>query len=155
MTENRFARGGKANEPTGEVPAPTVRAILRAVRDAEVLYVAFPRLQRALLVDPRPGATGYPAVLVATLGFGAGQQAEAVESLRPGRPPSDRAIAVTWGGSTRAFVEQGILAAIVGRLPAGGEEGAMAAFEELRETERGAAPALAHDRKPFGEKSDG
>ena len=30
----------------------------------------------------------------------------------------------------------------------------MAAFEALREAERGAAPALAHDRKPFGEKPD-
>ncbi len=144
----------KTNDPTGDVPAPTVRAILRAVRDAEVLYVAFPRLQRALIVDPRPGAMDYPAVLVAALGFGTGQQAEAVENLRPGQPPSDRAIAVTWGGSTRTFVEQGVLPAILGRLPAGGEKQAMAAFEELREAERGVAPALAHDRKPFSEKLD-
>ncbi len=151
MTENRFARDSKANDPTGDVPAPTVRTLLRAVRDAEVLYVAFPRLQRALIVDPRPGAMNYPLVLVATLGFGAGQQAEAVEQVRPGQPPSERAIAVTWGGSTRAFVEQGVWAAIIARLPADGEEQAVAAFEELQEAERGVAPPRAIARTPFSE----
>jgi len=154
MTENRFARDSKANDPTGDVPAPTVRTLLRAVRDAEVLYVAFPRIERALVVDPRPGAMGYPAVLVAVLEDSAGQQAKAVEKLRPGQPPSERAIAVTWGGSTRAFVEQGVLAAIIARLPADGEEQAVAAFEELQEAEREVAPPRAIARPPFGEPRD-
>jgi len=137
---SRPSRSSKANDPTGDVPAPTLRALLRAVRDAEVLYVAFPRLQRALVVDPRPGPPDFPAVLVATLAFGAGGEAAAIEQLRPGRPPSARAAAVTWGGSTRAFAEQGMLPALLGRLPAGQTAAAMAAFEELREAERGAAP---------------
>jgi len=145
----------RSNDPTGDVPAPTLRALLRAVHDAEVLYVAFPRLQRALVVDPRPGVPDYPAVLVATLGFGAGGQAAAVEKLRPGRPPSARSVAVTWGGSTRVFAEQGMLRAILNRLPAGCETAAMAAYEELQETERGEAPALARERPPLSEKRDG
>jgi len=144
-----------SNDPTGDVPTPTLRALLRAVHDAEVLYVAFPRLQRALVVDPRPGEPEYPAVLVAVLGFGAGRQAEAVEKVRPGRPLSERTIAVTWGGSTRAFAEQGMLPAILSRLPTGCEAAAMAAFEELREAERGEAPALARERTSFNEKLDG
>jgi len=82
---SRITHGSRSNDPTGDVPAPTLRALLRAVHDAEVLYVAFPRLQRALVVDPRPGEPDYPAVLVATLGFGAGGQAAAVKKLRPGR----------------------------------------------------------------------
>jgi len=144
-----------SNDPTGDVPAPTLRALLRTVHDAEVLSVAFPRLQRALVVDPRPGEPDYPAMLVAVLGFGAGSQAEAVEKLRPGRPLSERIIAVTWGGSTRAFAEQGVLTAILSRLPAACEAAAMAAFEELREAERGEAPALARERTSFNEKLDG
>ncbi len=145
----------RSNDPTGDVPAPTLRALLRAVHDAEVLYVAFPRLQRALVVEPRPGEPDYPAVLVATLAFGAGGQAVAVEKLRPGRPVSERTIAVTWGGSTRAFAEQGMLPAILSRLPTGCEVAAMAAFEELQEAERGEAPALARERTSFNEKRDG
>jgi len=144
-----------SNDPTGDVPAPTLRALLRAVHDAEVLYVAFPRLQRALVVDPRPGVPAYPAVLVATLAFGAGGQAAAVEKLRPGRPVSARSVAVTWGGSTRAFAEQGMLRAILSRLPTGCEAAAMAAYEELREAERGEAPALARERTSFNETLDG
>jgi len=135
---SRSNHGSRPNDPTGDVPAPTLRALLRAVHDAEVLSVAFPRLQRALVIAPRPGVPDYPAVLVATLGFGAGGQAAAVEKLRPGRPPSARSVAVTWGGSTRAFVEQGV-----------------AAFEELQEAEREEAPALARERTSFNEKLDG
>ena len=119
----------RSNDPTGDVPAPTLRALLCAVHDAEVL--------------------------VATLGFGAGGQAASVEKLRPGRPLSERTIAVTWGGSTRAFAEQGVLPAILSRLPADCEKQAMAAYEELQETERGEAPARARERTSFNENRDG
>jgi hypothetical protein len=148
--ESRTRFGSTAGDPTGEVPIPTVRAILRAVRDAELLYVAFPRLQRALVVDPRAGETDYPAVMIATLAFGAGREAAAMEKLRPGRPPSDRSIAATWGGSTRAFAEQGVLPAILNRLPAAQTAAAMAAFAELREAERGQAPRRAEAGPPVG-----
>ena len=151
---SRITHGSRPNDPTGDVPAPTLRALLRAVHDAEVLYVAFPRLQRALVIDSRPGEPDYPAVLVATLGFGAGGQVAAIEKLRPGRPPSARSVAVTWGGSTRAFAEQGMLPAILSRLPAADEQQAMAAYEEVRAAERGEAPALTRARTPFNETLD-
>ncbi len=141
MPDSRFARSSTGDDPTGDVPAPTVRAVLHAVRDAEVLYIAFPRLQRALVIDPRPSAVGYPAALVATLAFGAGGEAAAIETLRPGRPPSARSIATTWGGSTRAFAAQGVLAAIVARLPAADERAIMEAFDQLQEAERGPVTA--------------
>ncbi len=41
---------GKTNDPTGDVSVPTVRVIIRAVRDADTVYFAFPRLQRALVL---------------------------------------------------------------------------------------------------------
>lgn len=133
MPDNRFTRRIRTGDPSGDVPAPTLRALLRAVRDAEVLYLAFPRIERALVIDTRPGAADSPAALVAPLAYGAGARA-AVERLRPGRPPSDRQLAATWGGSTRAFADQGMLAAILARLPAD-ERAVLAAFEQLREAE--------------------
>jgi hypothetical protein len=137
MPASRFSPGSKSGEPTGDVPAPTVRAVLRAVRDAEVLYIAFPRLHHALVIDLRRDDSGHPAALVGALAVGMGGPAAAVEKLRPGLPPSDRSISTTWGGSTRAFAEQGVLGAILDRLPADGRAGAMAAFEQLRAVERG------------------
>jgi len=113
-----------------------------------------PRLQRALVIDPRPGEVDYPAALVATLAFGAGGQAAAVEQLRPGRPPSARSIAATWGGSTRAFAEQGVLAAIVARLAAADERAVLAAFAQLQEAECGPATA-APPTPPPDEPRDG
>ena len=90
-------------------------------------------------------------MLVATLAFGAGEQAAVVEKLRPGRPPSARSVAVTWGGSTRAFAEQGMLPAILSHLPAAGEQQAMAAYEELRAAERRETPARTRERTSFNE----
>ncbi len=152
MTVNRFGPGANAVDPTGDVPGPTARAVLRAVRAAEVLYIAFPHLQRALVIDPRPGEPEYPAALVAVLGFGAGGGAKAVEKLRPGRPTSARSIATTWGGSTRAFAEQGVLAAIIARLPADEVQAVQAAFTQLQEAEGGNAAPRTRPRLPDREE---
>jgi hypothetical protein len=64
-------------------------------------------------------------------------------------------LAVTWGGSTGAFAAQGVLAAILSRLPAAQTAATMAAFAELREAERGAGPALAQPRTSLGGGFDG
>lgn len=79
-----------------------------------------PRLQRALVIDPRPGEVDYPAALVATL----------------------------------AFAEQGVLAAIVARLPAADERAVLAAFAQLQEAECGPATA-APPTPPPDEPRDG
>lgn len=130
---------GKTNDPTGDVPVPTVCVILRAVRDADTVYFAFPRLQRALVVDFRRDEGHQPAALVADLGFTVEEQRAAVEKLRPGLPPIERFVATVWGGSTRAFAEQGVLPVILDRLPPPCMPEAMAAVEELRAVERGLA----------------
>ena len=126
----------KASDPTGDVPFPTVRTLLRGIRDAEVIYLTFPHLQRALLVDLRPSETAHRTVHVAPLGFGAAQHRAAVQALRPDLPLSERVMATVWGGSTRAFAEQGVLPAILNRLPPEHIQDAMAVFEQLRDAER-------------------
>jgi hypothetical protein len=126
----------KVIPPTGDVPAPTCREILRSVHQADVIYVAFPRFGRALVVDLRRSEADFPAMLVTKLELTAEQQAAAVERLRPGSPALHRFASVAWGGSTRAFAEQGVLPAILNRLPAANTQDAMDIFEELRDAER-------------------
>jgi hypothetical protein len=140
----------KAGDPTGDVPIPTVQAVLRGVRDAEVIYLTFPRLQHALLIDPRPSDTAGPTVLVAPLGLSAAQHRAAIQALRPDLPLSERVAAMVWGGSTRALAAQGVLPAILDRLPADCTQEAVAAFEQLREVEQGMGRATAPASSPNG-----
>jgi hypothetical protein len=140
----------KASDPTGDVPTPTVRAVLRGIRDAEVIYLTFPRLQHALLIDPRPSETAGPTVLVAPLGFGAAQHRAAVQALRPDLQLSERVAAMVWGGSTGALAAQGVLPAILNRLPAYCTQEAVAAFEQLRAVEQGMGRAAAPASSPNG-----
>ncbi len=129
----------KPADPTGDVPTPTVRTILRAIRDAEVVFVAFPRLERALIVDTRSDDGNRPDIFITRLGFNAEQQLQAARTTRPDVPPMDQFVMLTWGGSTRAFAEQGVLPALLNRLPADLTQEAMAVFNQLRQRERGPA----------------
>jgi hypothetical protein len=126
----------KANTPSGEVPAPTCRAILRSIARADVVSLAFPRLQRTLVLDLRPDTGNQPAVFVTQMMFTAAQELAAIEAHRPGLATIERYERAIWGGSTRAFAEQGVLPAILNRVPADETQDAMAVFEELREAER-------------------
>lgn len=126
----------KVNQPTGDVPAPICRKVLRSIVGADVIYVSFPRFQHALVVDLRQGGVDPPAILVTKLDLMPEQQAASVRRLRPDAPALREFASVAWGGSTRAFAEQGILPAILNRLPAETTQDAMAVFEQLREAER-------------------
>lgn len=126
----------KASEPSGDVPAPTCRKILRSILGADVIYVAFPRFQHALVVDLRRSGEELPTMLVTKLDLMPDQQAATVQRLRPGSPALEEFASVAWGGSTRAFAEQGMLPAILNRLPAENTQDAMAVFEQLRDAER-------------------
>lgn len=134
----------KTGAPTGDVPGPVRRMILRSIAQADVLYLAFPRLQRALVVDLRRSADDGPAVFTTELLFATGREIVMIEARRPGLAAIDRFASVTWGGSTRAFAEQGVLPAILNRMPAENTRDAMIVFEELREAER--TPANASSR---------
>ncbi len=130
---DRFS--GKSSTPTGEVPGPTRRMILQSLARADVLYLAFPRLQRALVVDLRRDAHQPPAVFLMDLYTTAAREVAAIEERRPGFAAIERFASVTWGGSTRAFAEQGVLPAILNRLPTESVDAAMVVFEELRDAE--------------------
>jgi hypothetical protein len=138
----------KAAAPNGDVPAPTRRMVLRSIAGADLLYLAFPRLQRALVVDLRQPAADGPAVFTTELLFASGREIAMIEARRPRLTAIDRFASVTWGGSTRAFAEQGILPAILNRLPAEQTTGAMAVFEELSNAERAPEPRETRARTP-------
>ena len=124
--------------------------ILRAIAQADVLFLAFPRLQRALVADLRPRAAEGPALFTTELLYASGREIAMIEARRPALTTGDRFASVTWGGSTRAFDEQGILPAILKRLPAAATEDALVAFEELRSAERGPEPRETRARVPGG-----
>jgi len=153
MPDNRFTRTIKVGDPTGEVPAPTVRAIIRAIRDAEAIHIAFPRLQRALVVDFRSSEDTTPAACVVDLRFSTEGQIAVVAQFRPGHPPIERFVSAPWGGSTRAFAEQGILPAILNRLPPEQTAVAMAVFEGLRKADCGPGAGPATPEGASGEDS--
>lgn len=138
----------KPGDPTGDVPAPTVRMIIRAIRDAEVIFIGFPRLGQALIVDPRSADGNRPAAFIAGLGFDAEGQLKAVRTARPDSPPIEHFATMVWGGSTRAFAEQGVLPALLGRLPPESTPEAMAAFEQLRQLERGLIKTVGKGEAP-------
>jgi hypothetical protein len=126
----------KPDPPSGFVPAPTCRLLLRSIAHADVIYLAFPRFSRALIIDLRDNEIEHPVMLVTDIHYLHERQMVAVQALRPGFPAMHAFASVAWGGSTRAFAEQGILPALLDRLPAAYTQDAMAVFDELRDAER-------------------
>ena len=139
---------GKTSAPTGEVPAPTRRIILRSLARADVIYLAFPRLQRALVVDLRHNAVEPPAIFLMDLYATSAREVAAIEERRPSFAAIERFASVIWGGSTRAFAEQGVLPAILNRLPPENSRAAMVVFEQLRDAELTPEPRSTRARTP-------
>jgi hypothetical protein len=144
---NRFQH--KTNIPNGAVPAPICRMILQAIARADVVSLSFARLQRTLVMDLRPGADDRPSVFVTPLLFTAAQELAAIEAHRPGLGTINRFERATWGGSTGAFAEQGLLPAMLKRMPAAEAPGVMAIFEELQEAERSIPTFGKHAKVPL------
>ena len=114
--------------------------IIRALAEAEVMSIFFPRIGKAFVVDTRHDTENGPAVFVDEM---VSSPEERLQSIRRQRPQFKELAQLTlapWFGSTRTFAEQGILEAIVGRLHALGfpdaADGAMTAFRHLRRAER-------------------
>jgi hypothetical protein len=114
--------------------------IIRALAEAEVMSIFFPRIGKALIVDTRHDAEHGPVVLIDEMVGSAEERLESVRRLRPEFTEIAQLTLAPWLGSARAFAEQGILEAIVERFHAMGyhdaANDAMTVFHRLRRHER-------------------
>ena len=94
--------------------------IIRALAEAEVMSIFFPRVGKALIVDTRHDAEHGPVVLIDDMVGSAEERLQSVRRLRPEFTEIAQLTLAPWLGSTRAFAEQGILDAIVERFHAMG-----------------------------------
>jgi len=114
--------------------------IVRALAEAEVMSIFFPRIGKALIVDTRHDAEHGPVVLIDEMVGSAEERLQSVRRLRPEFTEIAQLTLAPWLGSSRAFAEQGILEAIVERFHAMGYHDAaneaMTVFQRLRRHER-------------------
>jgi hypothetical protein len=114
--------------------------IIRALAEAEVMSIFFPRVGKALIVDTRHDADHGPVVLIDDMVGSAQERLRSVQRLRPEFTEIAQLTLAPWLGSIRAFAEQGIFDAITERFRAMGfldaADDAVRAFRELRRQER-------------------
>lgn len=114
--------------------------IIRALAEAEVMSIFFPRVRKALIVDTRHDADHGPVVLMDDMVGSAEERWQSVRRLRPEFTAIAQLTLAPWFGSTRAFAEQGIFDAIVARFRTMGFDAAahdaIRTFREIRRHER-------------------
>ncbi len=114
--------------------------IIRALAEAEVMSIFFPRIGKALIVDTRHDADHGPVVLMDGMVGSADERLQSVRRLRPEFTEIAQLTLAPWFGSIHAFGEQGIFDAIVERFRTMGyhdeADDAVRAFRELRRHER-------------------
>jgi len=114
--------------------------IIRHLTDAEVMSIFFPRLGKTLIVDARHNYENGPVMLLDGMVRTPEERLRSIRRLRPQFEQLGQLTLAPWAGSTRSFIERGILDAITTRFEAMGfTEAANAAhdtFRELRGIER-------------------
>jgi hypothetical protein len=114
--------------------------IIRALAEAEVMSIFFPRIGKALIIDTRHDAEHGPVALIDEMVGSAEERLQSVRRLRPEFTEIGQLTLAPWLLSTRAFTEQGILEAIVARFHAMGfhaaADDAMDVFRQLQRFER-------------------
>ncbi len=114
--------------------------IIRALAEAEVMSIFFPRVGKSLIVDTRHDADHGPVVVMDDMVGSAKERLESVRRLRPEFKEIAQLTLAPWLGSTRAFAEQGIVEAIIQRFQSlGFHDEALdvtRAFNQLRRHER-------------------
>lgn len=115
--------------------------IIRALAEAEVMSIYFPRVGKALIVDARHNAEYGPVIVLDDMVGSAQERLRSVQRLRPGFKDLGQLTLAPWIGSIGAFEEQGVLDAIVERFRSMGfpdaADDARHVFQELRRHERG------------------
>ncbi len=114
--------------------------IIRALAEAEVMSVFFPRFGKSLIVDTRHDAEHGPVVLIDDMVGSAEERLQSIRRLRPEFTEIGQLTLAPWIGSTRTFADQGVMEAIVERFHALGYHGAaddaITVFQELCRHER-------------------
>lgn len=114
--------------------------IIRALAEAEVMSIFFPRVGKALIVDTRHDANHGPVVLMDDMVGSAEERLQSVRRLRPEFTEIAQLTLAPWFGSVHAFAEQGIFDAIVERFRVmeydDAANDAVRAFRALRRHER-------------------
>lgn len=114
--------------------------IIRALAEAEVMSIFFPRVGKALIVDTRHDAEHGPVVMIDEMVGSAEERLQSIRRLRPAFTEIGQLTLAPWLGSTQSFADQGILGAIVDRFHAMGfhdaADEATVVFQRLRGHER-------------------
>lgn len=114
--------------------------IIRHLMDAEVMSIFFPRIGKALIVDTRHDYENGPAVLLDGMVGTPDERLRAIKRLRPQFEQLGQLTLAPWAGSTRSFVERGVLDAVIARFHTMGyaeaAEAANSVFRDLRRAER-------------------
>ena len=114
--------------------------IIRALAEAEVMSIYFPRVGKTLVIDLRHNTAHGPAVIMDDMVGSAQERLRSLQQLRPGFTELGQLTLAPWLGSVGAFAEQGIWAAVLERFHALGyadeASDATRVFEQLRRQER-------------------
>lgn len=114
--------------------------VIRSVREAEVLSVFFPPLQRSLIVDTRSDAANPPFVGLMPMARSPQDRMRSIRRMRPGLPRPRNLTLVPWQRYIASLVSTGVWDSILERVGESGDAGALAdcekALAELMELER-------------------
>jgi len=95
---------------------PAASRLARAIADAVVIGIVFPRLDRTLIVDTRRGDEDGPAVLLEGRIDSPQELLQAIRRCRPAFTDLNQFSYAPWHGSVQAFAEGGDFQAIIERL---------------------------------------
>ena len=95
--------------------------IIRHLLEAEVMSIFFPRIGKALIIDARHDYENGPTMLLDGMVESPEERLRSIKRLRPQFEQLAQLTLAPWAGSTRSFIERGVLDAT---------------FRELRRVER-------------------
>jgi len=114
--------------------------IIRHLMEAEVMSIFFPRIGKTLIVDTRHDYENGPTMILDGMVQSPEERLRSIKRLRPQFEQLGQLTLAPWVGSTRSFVERGILDAVIARFQSMGygeaANAAHATFRSLRRAER-------------------
>src|SRR5436305_203654 len=102
----RRSHGAKGAQPMDNAYNISSSKIIRALAEAEVMSIYFPRVGKALIVDARHDAENGPVIVLDDMVGSAQERLRSVQRLRPGFKDLGQLTLAPWIGSIGAFEEQ-------------------------------------------------